>query len=51
MPRTAARNVRPFLLQTYHRDLGTMIVRLNEVAVPINVYGRHWGGIRLAYAD
>ncbi|RVT84799.1 chemotaxis protein [Inhella crocodyli] len=46
----SARNTRPFLLQTYRRDLGggkTMV--LKECAAPITVQGRHWGGLRLAY--
>lgn len=46
----SARNQRPFLLQTYRRDMGsgTFIV-MKEVAAPISVNGRHWGGVRLAF--
>jgi methyl-accepting chemotaxis protein len=46
----SARNERPFLLQTYRRDMGAgQYVLLKEVAAPILVGGRHWGGLRLAY--
>lgn len=46
----SARNARPFLLQTYRRDMGGgRFVLLKEVAAPIIVAGRHWGGLRLAY--
>ena len=46
----SARNQRPFLLQTYRRDMGggTFIV-MKEAAAPIRVNGRHWGGLRLAF--
>ena len=46
----SARNVRPFLLQTYRRDMGggTFIV-MKEAAAPITVGGKHWGGMRLAF--
>ena len=46
----SARNTRPFLLQTYRRDMGGgRFVVLKEVAAPITVAGRHWGGLRLAF--
>ncbi|HEX5354605.1 MAG TPA: methyl-accepting chemotaxis protein [Aquabacterium sp.] len=46
----SARNKRPFLLQTYRRDMGGgKFVLLKEVAAPITVAGKHWGGLRLAY--
>jgi len=46
----AARNQHPFLIQAYHRDMGGgHKVRMKEVDVPINLAGRHWGGLRLAY--
>ena len=46
----SARNKRPFLLQTYRRDMGggTFVV-MKEAAAPIVVNGRHWGGLRLAF--
>lgn len=46
----SARNMRPFLLQTYRRDMGGgKFVLLKEASAPIMVRGRHWGGLRLAY--
>ena len=46
----SARNTRPFLLQTYRRDMGGgNFVLLKEASAPIEVAGRHWGGLRLAY--
>lgn len=46
----SARNQRPFLLQTYRRDMGGgKFVMLKEASAPIVVKGRHWGGLRLAY--
>ena len=46
----SARNQRPFLLQTYRRDMGGgKFVVMKEVAAPIVVRGRHWGGLRLAF--
>jgi methyl-accepting chemotaxis protein len=46
----SARNQRPFLLQTYRRDMGGgNFVVMKEAAAPIAVGGRHWGGLRLAF--
>lgn len=46
----SARNTRPFLLQTYRRDMGGgRFVLLKEASAPIVVNGRHWGGLRLAF--
>nr|WP_276595318.1 methyl-accepting chemotaxis protein [Roseateles albus] len=46
----SARNQRPFLLQTYRRDMGGgRFVLLKEVSAPIVVNGKHWGGLRLAF--
>jgi len=46
----SARNTRPFLLQTYRRDMGGgQFVVMKEAAAPITVGGRHWGGLRLAF--
>ena len=46
----AARNEKPFLLQTYRRDMGGgNLIVMKEVAAPITVDGRHWGGFRLAF--
>ncbi len=46
----AAKNTKPFLVQTYRRDMGGgKTVLMLDVSAPINVKGRHWGGLRLAY--
>jgi methyl-accepting chemotaxis protein len=46
----AARNLKPYLLQSYPRNMGagnfTMVA---EVDAPIRVRGRHWGALRIAY--
>lgn len=47
---SAARNVRPYLIQNYPRDMGGgVIVVMREIDVPIRVFGKHWGGFRTAY--
>jgi len=47
---SAARNTRPFLIQSYARDMGGgNIVWMKEMDAPIIVQGRHWGGFRTAY--
>ncbi|UXH79814.1 methyl-accepting chemotaxis protein [Roseateles amylovorans] len=46
----SARNQRPFLLQTYRRDMGGgHFVLLKEASAPVTVAGKHWGGVRLAF--
>lgn len=46
----AGRNQRPFLLQTYRRDMGSsQFIIAKEVDAPIVVHGKHWGGLRLAF--
>ena len=46
----AGRNTKPFLLQTYRRDMGGgQFALMKDVSAPIQVRGRHWGGLRLAY--
>ncbi len=46
----SGRNQRPFLLQTYRRDMGGgNFVIMKEAAAPISTGGRHWGGLRLAF--
>ncbi|WP_431855864.1 methyl-accepting chemotaxis protein [Azospirillum sp.] len=46
----SARTTKPFLLQTYRRDMGGgQFVTIKEVAAPIRVRGRHWGAVRLNY--
>lgn len=47
---SAGRNTRPFLIQSYARDMGNgKFVWMREVDAPIIVDGRHWGGFRTAY--
>jgi methyl-accepting chemotaxis protein len=46
----AARNVRPYLIQSYPRDMGNgVIIMMREIDVPIRIFGKHWGGFRTAY--
>jgi methyl-accepting chemotaxis protein len=46
----AARNRKPFILQTYRRDMGGgQFMTIKEVSAPILVRGRHWGAVRLNY--
>jgi methyl-accepting chemotaxis protein len=46
----AGRNTRPFLLQTYRRDMGGgVFVLMKDASAPIYVNGRHWGGLRMGY--
>ncbi|RXT26249.1 methyl-accepting chemotaxis protein [Bosea sp. Tri-54] len=43
----AARNQKPFLLQTYRRDMGGgNFLVMEDLSAPIFVRGRHWGGVR-----
>ena len=46
---TAARSIRPFVVQSYARDMGGTIVMMREVDAPIRLLGRHWGGFRTTY--
>jgi len=42
----AAQNTNPYLLQVYARDTGEI---MQELSRPVNVGGRHWGAVRLAF--
>ncbi len=45
----AGRSTEPFLVQTYRRDMGAgNFVIMKDISAPITVFGRHWGGVRLA---
>ena len=47
---SAGRSTKPFLLQTYRRDMGGgQFALMKDCSAPITVNGRHWGGLRLAY--
>ena len=46
----AARNVRPYLIQSYPRDMGNgVVIMMREIDAPVRVFGKHWGGFRTAY--
>jgi methyl-accepting chemotaxis protein len=46
----AGRSTKNFLVQSYRRDMGGgQFVAMKDVSAPINVAGRHWGGLRIAY--
>ena len=47
---SAARNVRPYLIQSYPRDMGNgVVIMMREIDAPVRVFGKHWGGFRTAY--
>jgi methyl-accepting chemotaxis protein len=46
----AARNTRPYLVQSNPRHMGGgVVIMMKEVTAPIRVGGMHWGGLRMAY--
>jgi methyl-accepting chemotaxis protein len=46
----AARNTRPYLVQSNPRHMGGgVVIMMKEFAAPIRVGGKHWGGLRMAY--
>lgn len=48
--RKVAANTRPFLLQTYRRDMGGgKFALMKDLSAPIMVQGRHWGAFRIGY--
>ena len=45
-----AANTRPFLLQTYRRDMGGgNFVLMKDLSSPIFIRGRHWGAFRMGF--
>jgi methyl-accepting chemotaxis protein len=45
-----AANTRPFLLQTYRRDMGGgNFVLMKDLSSPIMIRGRHWGAFRMGF--
>jgi methyl-accepting chemotaxis protein len=45
-----AANKKPFLLQTYRRDMGGgNFVLMKDVSSPIHIRGRHWGAFRIGF--
>jgi methyl-accepting chemotaxis protein len=48
--RKVAQNTKPFLVQTYRRNMGGgQFVLMKDVSSPIFVNGRHWGAFRIGY--
>lgn len=46
----AGSNRKPFILQTYRRNMGGGIFSLmKDLSAPIIVEGRHWGGLRIGF--
>jgi len=46
----AGRNTKPFLLQTYRRDMGGgNFTLMKDLSAPIVINGRHWGGLRIGF--
>ena len=41
-----SKNTKPFILQTYKRDMGDAV---HDLSVPIYVKGRHWGCLRVGF--
>jgi methyl-accepting chemotaxis protein len=43
-------NTKPFLLQTYRRDMGGgKFMLMKDLSAPIFVNGRHWGAFRIGF--
>jgi methyl-accepting chemotaxis protein len=48
--RKVAASRKPFLLQTYRRDMGGgNFVLMKDLSAPIHVRGRHWGAFRMGF--
>ncbi|MGY3450084.1 methyl-accepting chemotaxis protein [Bradyrhizobium sp. USDA 4353] len=48
--KVAAAGNKPFLLQTYRRDMGGgQFVLMKDLSAPIVVKGRHWGAFRMGF--
>ncbi len=43
---SAARNTKPYLLQSYNRDTGEIIY---DYSIPIYIKDKHWGALRVGY--
>ena len=44
---SAARNIKPFLVQTYARAVGGKSVLMKDISAPIRIGGQHWGALRM----
>ncbi|GGF46244.1 chemotaxis protein [Aliidongia dinghuensis] len=42
-------NDKPFLLQTYRRNMGDRFQLMKDISVPIRIGGRKWGVVRIGY--
>jgi len=40
---------KPFLLQTYRRNMGDRFQLMKDISVPIRINGRKWGVVRIGY--
>ena len=50
--RKVAANTKPFLMQTYRRNMGGgRFVLLKDLSAPILVHGRHWGAFRMGFRE
>ncbi len=48
--RKVAANTKPFLLQTYRREMGGgKFVLMKDLSSPITIRGRHWGAFRMGF--
>lgn len=45
----AARNTRPYLIQQYSREYDSKKQVLRPIAVPVRIFGKHWGAVRVSY--
>lgn len=46
----AINNRKPFLLQTYRRDMGGgHFVVMKDLSIPLFINGKHWGALRIGY--
>jgi methyl-accepting chemotaxis protein len=41
------RSTKPFLVQTYRRDMGERFDLMKDVSAPVSVMGRRWGNLRI----
>ena len=41
---------KPFLLQTYRRNMGDRFQLMKDISVPIRIGGRKWGVVRIGYS-
>jgi methyl-accepting chemotaxis protein len=46
---TGARSTRPYSIQQFKHERNGEMLLIRAVAVPIRVFGKHWGAIRTTY--